>query len=203
MQAAEDLTDPAADAVYDGMGLVPTRRSVDYHWILHSLYIDRFRRAGDLRLEKMLSETPAEVIIPNYRTDWLPSDDHAFIRSRYVPLSDDFWLLGGILGPGGGTARIVQEGRYRLVSMKAQTPASASVQQALRDYRSLSGSQTPTGVTVDGRTVTDHVVHLTAGPHEITSPANCRLVFLWTGPRLADVPRIGHGDHRALFASWY
>jgi hypothetical protein len=203
MQASEDLTDSTADPVYDGVGMVPTRRSIGYHWFLHSLYIDRFRAVRDLRLSTMLSAAPAAVIIPSYRTDWLPADDHAFIRSRYIPLADDFWVLGGVLRPGGGTARIVHPGRYRLVRMEPRGDELASLKEALRQDRSRLASQTETRIAVDGREETDSVVELTTGLHEIMCPRGCRPAFVWLGPRLADVPLIGEGDHRTLFVNWY
>ena len=203
MQASEDLTDSTADPVYDGIGMVPTRRSIGYHWFLHSLYLDRFRTVRDLRLSTMLSATPAAVIIPSYRTDWLPPDDHAFIRSRYIPLADDLWVLGGVLRPGGGTARIVHPGRYRLVRMEPRGDDLASVQEALRQDRARLISPIRPGIAVDGREVTDRVVELTTGAHEITCPTGCRPGYVWLGPRLADIPSISGGDHRALFVNWY
>ena len=48
-------------------------------------------------MREMLAVRPAAVVIPNYRTDRLPDEDHAFIGERYVSLSDDFWALGKVL----------------------------------------------------------------------------------------------------------
>ena len=39
MRLAEDLTSPRGDPVYDGIGMVPTRPSINYHWFLHSLNV--------------------------------------------------------------------------------------------------------------------------------------------------------------------
>jgi len=102
MGRAEDFTDPVKDPVYDAMGMVPTRPSIHFQWYLHSLNIQSFIKGPGPRVREMLAARPAAVFIPNYRTDGLPEEDHAFIRGRYVSLADDFWVLGKVLPAGGG-----------------------------------------------------------------------------------------------------
>src|SRR5262249_28866552 len=110
-------TDPEKDRVYDAVGMVPTRRSIDFHWFLHSLNIQQFVNGPGPRVREMLAARPAAVFIPNYRTDWLPKEDHDFIAKRYVAISDDFWVLGKVLPAGGGSFEIVHPGRYRVSSL--------------------------------------------------------------------------------------
>jgi len=59
MRLAEDLTDPARDQVYDGIGMVPTRRSSGYSWFLHSLNLQYFIDGSRSRVREMLAEKPA------------------------------------------------------------------------------------------------------------------------------------------------
>ena len=67
MALAEDMTDPQSDPVYDGVGMVPTRRSIHYHWFLHSLNIQSFINGQEMPVRDMLAANPAAVVIPNYR----------------------------------------------------------------------------------------------------------------------------------------
>lgn len=111
MQLAETLTDPMKDHVYDGAGLVPTRTSINFNWFLHSLNIRNFTSGTWPSVGAMLKACPASVIIPNYRTDWLPGQDQEFITNHYVSVSDDLLVLGKVLPKGGGTFEIYHPGR--------------------------------------------------------------------------------------------
>ncbi len=118
MRLAEDVTDPAKDPVYDGVGMVPTRPSVHFWWLLPSLNRRSFAEEHGLRVRDLLAARPAAVLIPNYLTDCLSEEDQAFIRERYVALADDFWVLGKVLVAGGGTFEVVHPGRYRISSLE-------------------------------------------------------------------------------------
>jgi hypothetical protein len=182
MSLAEQLTDAEKDPVYDGAGMVLTRRSIHFNWYLHSLNIRSFLTGSTPTVREMLAARPAAVLIQNYRTDWLTKEDHDFIQSRYIPLSDDFWVLGKVLPAGGGDLEIIHPGRYGIVHADG---ASESV------------------CMVDGMVCGGQAVELAAGPHHVESSPNQKVTVFWLGPSLERVPLIGAGDHRELFVNWY
>lgn len=201
MSLVEDLTDAAKDPVYDGIGLVPTRPTIHFQWYLHSLNIQNFVKGPGLRVREMLAARPAAVFIPNYRTDWLPEEDHDFIREWYVPLADDFWVLGKVLPAGGGTFEVVHPGRYRISSLQesdlAQTNRVSAAQSPVRlDEASFTA-------TLDGVAVTSGAVKLTVGIHRIECKAGCQPAVVWVGPNRDRVGRLSQSDHRLLFVNWY
>ena len=201
MRLAEQLTDPARDPVYDGVGLVPTRPSIDFQWCLDSLTVARYLQGRDPKPAELLAKRPAAVIIPNYRTDWLPELDHKFIRSRYVPLADDFWVLGNILPAGGGTFEIFHAGHYRISTLKGSDLAD-TYPLGLQGVLSPEDPGTISG-TLDGVPLSNKPVLLSAGVHRIESAADVQPAVVWMGPRLDRIHRIGPGDHRLLFCDWY
>lgn len=201
MRLAEDLTDPAKDPVYDAIGMVPTRRSIHSTWFLHSLILRAVVNVPGSRVRDMLAARPAAVFIPSYRTDWLPPEDHDFIRERYVPLADDFWVLGTVLPAGGGTFEIVHPGRYRIVRLNPSDVGASSPKDAIEPLTwEESGSITG---TLDGTVLTNHPVELGLGLHRLETTNDCQPAVVWVGPSLDDVPRIGPGNHHTLFWNWY
>lgn len=204
MNLAEDMTDPDKDSVYDGIGMVPTRHSIDYHWFLHSFNIRKFLNGQLTPVRDMLAANPAAVIIPNYRTDWLPEKDHAFIRERYVPLEDDFLVLGNILPSGGGDFEIYHAGRYRITSAEA-----SNIQGTYPRPRTLSESLAPEPTfpplagTLDGVPLDGKPVELKVGKHHLECAAQTKAAVVWLGPNLETVPRLKGGDHTWLFVNWY
>ena len=184
MKAAERLTDPATDPVYDGVGLLPTRNSIGYHWYLHSLNMKNFESGKWPSVLTMLEQHPAPVLIINYRTDWLPKQDRDYIAAHYVPLADDFWVLGGKLPAGGGEWTCLQAGRYVL---------------RVNDR----GVQRVPGLKVDGAEVGLEPMDLKVGIHHIESPPGSRAWAAWVGPREMVPPRLLPSDHRRLFVNWY
>lgn len=185
MRAAEALTDPARDPVYDGTGMVPTRESIGYQWILHSLGMQAMLDGKVPSVAEMLRQKPAPALIRNYRSDWLPESDQRFIAERYIPLADDFLVLGQVLPAGGGTYAVLHAGRYRVYGM------------ADGGLRELSEA------TVDGQPAGELPVELAVGAHEIRCPPDIQPVVLWVGPNLRGLPDLGDGDHRRLFVNWY
>ena len=185
MRAAEALTDPARDPVYDGTGMVPTREAIGYQWILHSLGMQAMLDGKVPSVAEMLRQKPAPVLIRNYRSDWLPESDQRFIAERYIPLADDFLVLGQVLPAGGGTYAVLHAGRYRVYGM------------ADGGLRELSEA------TVDGQPAGELPVELVVGSREIRCPPDIEPVVLWVGPNLRGPPNLGAGDHRRLFVNWY
>ncbi len=201
MALAEDLTDPLKDPVYDGIGMVLTRPSIHFQWYLHSLNIRSFVKGSGPRVREMLAARPAAVFIPSYRTDWLPEEDHAFIRQHYVHLADDFWVLGKVLPAGGGSFEIDHPGRYRVSALNGSDltgtyPEGFESLMAPKEDGKLSG-------TLDGALLSGQVVTLTVGSHRIETASDCQPAVVWVGPHLDRLPRIGPGDHQRLFVNWY
>lgn len=186
MRTAEAMTDPKQDRVYDAIGMVPMRQSIGYHWYLHSLNIQAFYRGERPSLARMLTDHPPSALIASYRTDWLPESDHQFIASRYVPLADDFWVLGQVLPVGGGTYTVVHPGRYRILGIEKG--------QGVGPLKS---------VNLDGKTPATNPVFLGLGPHQVSTPPNIQPVVVWVGPNLPDIPQLGPGNRQRLFVNWY
>lgn len=185
MRTAEAMTDPASDPVYDAIGMVPTRASIGFHWYLHSLNLRAFAEGKIPSVPQMLSARPAAVLIMSYRTDWLPPADHQFIQDRYVPLADDFWVLGKILPQGGGGYEVAHAGRYVVLGRKQGLVTGLS-----------SG-------TLNGLPMGMGPLMLSTGPQQIKCPADTEPIIAWVGPRLDHMPAIAASDHRRLFVNWY
>jgi hypothetical protein len=201
MRLAEGLTDAASDPVYDGIGMVPTRPSIHFWWSLPNVNRPSFAKEQGLQVREMLAARPAAVFIPNYRTDRLPEEDHAFIRERYVSLTDDFWVLGKVLPAGGGTFEVVHPGRYRISSLEGSDLAGTYPD-------GLAGLMAPLVEgsiigTLDGAPLSKRSVELTVGTHRIETKPDCQPAVVWIGPRQERVGRLGDSDHRFLFIRWY
>jgi hypothetical protein len=201
MCLAESLTDSEADPVYDGIGMVPTRPSVHFWWFLHSFNISQFTKGPGPRVRDMLAARSAAVIIPSYRTDWLTEEDHAFIRQRYLPVADDFWVLGKSLPGGGGTFQIYHRGRYRISTLKGSDLAD-TYELGLKGIMAPEDPGTLEG-TLDGQPLSNKPVELCEGIHRIECASDCQPAVVWMGPKLDRIHRIGPGDHRQLFVNWY
>jgi hypothetical protein len=182
MRLAESMTRPTTDAVYDGIGMVPTRPSIHFNWYLHSLNIRNFLSGSAPSVHEMLAARPAAVLIRSYRMDWLTKEDQQFIQNRYVPLSDDFWVLGKDLPAGGGEIEIFYPGRYRIAPVDGSSDGSCSV---------------------DGTASADQPVEFAVGVHRIETGSSQRLRVLWVGSKLDAVQPIGRGDHHELFVNGY
>jgi hypothetical protein len=201
MRLAEELTDPARDPVYDGIGMVPTRASIHFWWVLPNGNRPSLAEERGLRVRDMLAARPAAVFIPNYRTDWLPEADHAFIRERYVSLTDDFWVLGKVLPAGGGTFEVVHPGRYRISSLEGSDLAG-TYPGGLAGLMAPAVEGSVIG-TLDGVPLSKHPVELLVGTHRVETKPDCQPAVVWMGPRQERIGRLGDSDHRFLFVRWY
>ena len=118
MDLTEKLTDPVKDTIFDGVGLVPTRKVCDVRTFMHGqafLNMVKSSSAG-MEMRGFLAANPPSVVILSYRTGWLSDEDNDFLRERYVPLEDDYMVLGSLLPAGGGTFEVFHPGRYRITS---------------------------------------------------------------------------------------
>jgi hypothetical protein len=185
MHTAESLTDPRLDRVYDGAGLVPTRASIGRQWYNHTLNKAAFASGKIPSVAAMLAARPAAVVIRSYRTDMMPEADQQFMAQRYVPLSDDLWLLGQVLAPGGGTYQVLHPGRYLVLD------ASSGKLLPLRAAR-LGGLPLAAGP-----------VTLAAGPVQLSTAPEVRPAVVWIGPALNALPAIGKAYHQRVFRNFY
>jgi hypothetical protein len=201
MRLAEDLTDPQKDPVYDAAGLVPTRPIVHPRSFIHSFTIKALNEGPGPRFHDMLAANPAAVLMPNYRTDALLPEDHAYIREHYVAMADDFWVLGKVLPAGGGSFEIIHPGRYRISTLAGSDlpgtyPEGLSSITTPEEQGDLKGS-------IDGAPLKGQTVELAAGAHQIETSADSQAAVVWVGPQLERIHRMRQSDHRLLFVNWY
>lgn len=201
MMLAEEFTDPVKDPVYDAIGMVPTRRSIHFQWYLHSLNIRGVVNTPGSRVREMLAARPAAVFIPSYRTSWLPPEDHEFISQRYVPLADDFWVLGTVLPAGGGNFEIFHPGRYLIDTLPRSGIIDTNKPNQIT--RPTAGDKVNLISTLNGKPVTNGPVELAVGNHHLEVPGDLKVAVVWLGPKFNSPPPIAPGDQRILFLNWY
>jgi hypothetical protein len=201
MTNAERLTDPAKDAVFDGVGMVPTRAIEDGRAFLHSLNIKSFKDGSGSTVRDFLAAQPAPVLIPNYRTDWLPEEDHEFIRERYVSLADDFWVLGKVVTSGEGSFEIIHPGRYRISNLEGSDLAG-TYDEGLKGFLAPEKDGKISG-TLDGVALSNAPVQLAVGTHHIKTDGGGPVAIVWVGPQANRIHRMSPRDHRRLFYNWY
>lgn len=194
MTLAEQLTDPGRDPVYDGIGMVPTRQTIHYQWYIHSLNLNLLRTHGT-EVHEILSARPAAVFIPSYRADWLPNQDRQFINSRYVPLANDFDVLGTVLPAGGGSFEIFHSGRYCVVPAASLGGTTAA--------NSTAGINDPVIGSLDANAISNNPIELTTGTHRLQTSEKSELAVVWVGPTLDRVPSLAPRSHEYLFVNWY
>jgi hypothetical protein len=182
MRLAEEMTDPAKDAVYDAAGLVASRQSIGRQWFLHTLFMDQFHSGKLPSVRAMLEARPAAVLIPNYRFGWLAPADIAFLQEHYLQLAGDFLVLGRILHAPRLEFPCLHAGRYHL---STRLPGMGAV---VLDGRRI---QLPT------------VLDLDKGLHTFQASPETSLVVCWLGPNLHRPPDPGPGDSSQFFINWY
>ncbi|HZR19565.1 MAG TPA: hypothetical protein VFE51_19925, partial [Verrucomicrobiae bacterium] len=127
--------------------------------------------------------------------------DHDFIKQRYVPIADDFWVLGKTLSAGGGTFEVYHRGRYRVSTLKG-SDLDGTYALGLKGIMTPEDPGTLQG-TLDGAPLTNKPIELCEGTHRIECGTDCQPAVVWMGPKLDRIHRIGPGDHRQLFVNWY
>lgn len=179
METAESMS--AKDhRVYDAVGMILSRKSIDYNWYLHSLNMSAFAN-GTLRVGEMVKAHPPVVIIPNYRTSWLPEDDQVAMLSHHIPIADDFWVLGAWIESGSGDYEVLVEGRYA-VFVEGEVNAE---------------------IRMDGLSIESGVVFMEKGLHRLESHDGQALAIVWLGPDLDEIPDLGQKPVTPLFVNWY
>jgi hypothetical protein len=164
MDRAADLTDPITDAVYDGAGLVPTRRSVGYYWFVNIMNVQRYRSGAipTFRSEA-LRDAPA-VILPTYRLSYLAPEDIQFIQANYLALAGDFLVLGDVSKDDDHSWTCLHAGRYEVMQSR-EAPRNAWLR-------------------LDGQAASAGVRFFTKGIHHIEASPGTTPRILWVGPKL-------------------
>jgi len=204
MKRTEDLTDPQKDTVFDGIGMVPTRNVCDVRTFIHGQSLNNLVNGPGPHIRDLLAANPPSVVILSYRTDWLPPEDIDFIYQRYVPLTDDFMVLGTLLPAGGGTFQVFHAGRYHITSAAgSHIVGTYAPPRDLKEELAEPKVEPPLVGTVDGIALNGRPIELSVGTHRIECAPDQNAAVAWVGPHLDEVPRIPGGNHHLLFVNWY
>ena len=204
MDLTEDLTDPDKDMIFDGVGMVPTRKC-DVRTMMHGqLALNNLKNFGPSRMRDVLAAAPPSVVILSYRSQWLSDEDKEFLHQHYVSMADDFLVLGNMLPAGGGTFEVIHPGRYRITSSEGSNIMGTydDPKNVFDAFAKQKEEPALTG-TVDGVPLNGRPVELSVGTHRIECGADHKAAVAWVGPHLDQVKR-GEGQSRhLLFVNWY
>ena len=206
MNLTEDLTDPDNDTIFDGIGMVPTRKVCDMRSFIHGqAFLNLIKKSSaGMNMRGFLAANPPSVVILSYRTEWLSDADKDFLRERYVPIADDFMVLGSQLPAGGGTFEVFHAGRYRITSADGSNIIGTYAEpKNLKDRFAPTAEVPPLVGTIDGVPLNGRPVELSVGTHRIECAANSQAAAVWVGPHLDTVPRMPGEDRHLLFVNWY
>ena len=204
MGLTEDLTDAEKDTVFDGIGMVPTRKLCDTRSLIHGQGLKSLTDGTGPHIRDLLAANPPSVVILSYRTDWLPDEDHDFIHQRYVPIADDFLVLGSQLPAGGGTFQVYHAGRYRITSAEGSNIIGTYDEpKTYKEAIAPEKAEPPLVGTVDGIPLNGRPVELSVGTHRIECGADQKAAAVWVGPHLDEISRMPGNNHRMLFVNWY
>ena len=205
MSLAEDLTDPGKDLVFDGTGMVPTRK-FDLRTLIHGqTFVGLTTKTSEgMQMRGLLAQNLPCVFIRNYRTEWMSDEDKAFLSERYVLIGDDFMVLGNQLPAGGGTVEIFHAGRYLITSAEGSNiigtyAAPKTMTQALAEPPEVP----PLLGTVDGKPFDGKPVELSVGIHHIECSPDKKVAVEWVGPHLDNLPRMAGRNLHHVFQTWY
>lgn len=180
MTLAEEMTDPRQHRVFDGTGLVPTRRPPGRNWLIHTFTIRKFLDGTFPPIRAQLAEGKTPVVIPNYRTARLAPGDLRFIEKNYVAMAGDFLVAGRVAGTGTSTWTCLVPGRY-FVAFDSQ-----------RGTASLDGVPLRSGPLVIG-----------SGAHRLEVSGIPQAHIVWLGPSLTAPPSLGPGEADRTLVNWY
>jgi Dolichyl-phosphate-mannose-protein mannosyltransferase len=149
------------ERVFDLQGSHLFRRGT-YHWHLVSFELPLYRSGKWFSVADELRRYRVSLIVRNYRLQWLPEEDWAFIRSHYVRAEPLLLFPGHLFVQKDGNRQpfeILVEGEYRFRSTR------------------------PEGVRVDGAPMGESVF-LRAGDHtlEFVSSPSPSFALLYTTP---------------------
>lgn len=162
MDCATDLTDPARDVVYDGAGLVPTRRSLGYYWFVNIMNVQRYRSGAIPTFRSEAAHDAPAVILPTYRLSYLEPEDIQFIRANYLALAGDFLILGDASKNTDRSWICLHAGRYNVILPK--------------------GAPKDSWLRLDDQPVNPGIRFFSKGPHHIEASNAAAPTILWVGP---------------------
>ncbi len=169
MEAAENLTDPARDRVYDSAGLVPTRKSIGYMWFMNIANVDAYKNGTLTPFMTTFRANPPAVVIPTYRFSYMDAADLKEIERDYIALAPDLWVAGHVFAQSDESWVCKVPGRYRFKIL--------SEAEGLEPM--LDGSPLPSGP-----------IQLSEGPHAWHSGKGAQTIAVRVGPFLDDPPRL-------------
>ena len=207
MTLSEDLTDPDKDTIFDGVGMVPTRKLCDERSLIHGqAFLNLVKNTSDgMQMRGFLKANPPSVVIRNYRTEWMSEEDKQFLRDRYVAIADDFMVLGSQLPAGGGTFEVFHAGRYRITSAEdSSIIGTYDEPKTMKEALLQPKKEVPvlTG-TIDGKPFDGKPVELSVGTHRIECSADRKAAVEWVGPHADKLPRLMGMNRHSLFQNWY
>jgi hypothetical protein len=206
MTISEDLTDPEKDCVFDGVGMVATRKFCDLRALIHGQAFMNLRKNSPdgIQLRGLLAANPPSVVIRNYRTEWMPAEDKNFLSQRYVPIADDLMVLGTQLPEGGGTFEIYHAGRYCITSAEGSNIIGTYVEpKTMKEDLAPPKEEPPLVGTIDGKPLDGKPVELSVGTHHLECAAETKAAVAWVGPHLNKLPRLPGRDRNEMFINWY
>lgn len=206
MSLSEDLTDPEKDCIFDGVGMVPTRKLCDMRTLIHGqAFMGLVKKTHDgMQMRGFLEANPPSIVILNYRTEWMSDEDKEFLRQRYVPIADDFMVLGSELPAGGGTFEVFHAGRYHITSAEGSNIIGTYAEpKNMKEALTPQPEPPPLTGTIDGKPFDGKPVELSAGTHHIECSADRKVAVAWVGPHADRLPRMMGMDRHRLFLNWY
>jgi hypothetical protein len=206
MTLSEDLTDPDKDTIFDGVGMVPTRKLCDMRSLIHGqALMNLVKNSHDgMQMRGFLEANPPSIVILNYRTEWMSDQDKEFLSQRYVPIADDFMVLGNQLPAGGGTFEVFHAGRYRITSAEGSNIIGTYAGPKTMKEALTPQPEPPALVgTIDGKPFDGKPVELSLGTHRIECSADHKAAVEWVGPHVDKLPRLMGMDRHRLFMNWY
>lgn len=175
MARAETFAGPE-DPVFDGIGMVPTRKAPAYEWVIHW---GNQRNFHEHPLFQGLGDRVPPVVIPSYRLNYLPPSDQAFLSANYIPMHKDFWVLGALPRKNAepGTWTCYRSGRYAVIPTRAG-----------------SGN-----VALDGKTIAPGILWVDRGEHRLAMDPASPCALAWVGPKVQEVPTPRNDGEAMLF----
>jgi hypothetical protein len=168
MNLAERFTGPK-DRVFDAAGLVPGRDSLQPTWFVHLGNARALQTDPARKVETLVRANPPAVLIPTYRMSYLDTEAQTFFRGHYLPLAEDFWVLGKSQPAPGGEWECLLSGRYWVAVEKG-------------------------GASIDGQPAQTGPRDFLKGMHVLAAPAGSGATILWLGPNLAAPSSAGSGS---------
>jgi len=164
MAMAEAFTGPD-DPVFDGIGMVPTRKAPVFQWVLNWANQHELQQNP---LFASLGDQVPPVVLPSYRLNYLPAADRAFLSTNYVLLHKDFCVLGAppreSAEPGAWSC--LRPGRYAVIPRKPG----------------------PGQVILDGQVLHKGIHWIARGVHQLAMDPAMACALTWVGPTLQEIP---------------